>query len=84
MGWFWSCNTKKCIRLKDAYKEKEQIYFKIKEKTDLELSDAKKKIGVFSTVGVEEARILLSKKAEDGKQMAKQMSWWDLIFMLNF
>jgi hypothetical protein len=48
-GWFFSCDNR-CTRLKKIYEEDEKEYLEIKKKIDIELSKAKKNVGVFSYI----------------------------------
>jgi len=47
---------------------------------DALISEAKGSVGIWSTYGVEEVRERFWKAYESGKDFAKRMTWWDVIF----
>jgi hypothetical protein len=48
---------------------------------DAQISEAKKHVGIFSTYGVSEARQLFWKRFGQGKDFAKEQSFWSMLFM---
>lgn len=77
-GWF-SCNAD-CQMLKGKYAKAEHEFNQLKETADLQLSDAKSKLGIFSEYGVEETRDLFWTRFNQGGQFAKRQTMWDALF----
>jgi len=56
-------------------------YNQLKKKYEEALGDARKTVGLFSEYGVEDARRLFWKSWEEGKNFAKRISYYDVIFL---
>lgn len=80
-GWF-TCNGVCQIYKSQMLEDKAHLEMVNKE-YQRTLSEAKSKIGVFSTQSVEETRALFWEKFGQGRQAAKRSTMWDIIFM-NF
>jgi len=78
-GWF-SCDYT-CSRNYDTYMRYEQEYKVILAERERLLTKAKKIVGIFSEYGVAQCRQQFWNAWEQGKAMAKRMSFWDAIFI---
>jgi hypothetical protein len=78
-GYFFRCDDE-CQWKKKAYEAAEAAYNRLKAEEVANLSDAKGKLGIFSEVGVQEARDLFWQRFEAGKGVARRQTKFDAIF----
>ena len=78
-GWFFRCDPI-CNRNYAEYQLKQKIYENLKAQAEEKLSQAKSHLGIFSEVGVEQARGMLYAKVHSGKEFAKRATIWDALF----
>jgi len=77
-GWF-SCDET-CQKYKRTHEAAVAELEVARGEMDAQISAAKRTVGLFSTYGVSEARELFWRRFAQGKQFAKNQSFWDLIF----
>jgi len=80
-GWRWREPYSRLVpeRQKELGLVQRELNMAIKERDAL-VSEAKGAVGIWSTYGVEEVRDRFWKAYESGKDFAKRMTWWDVIF----
>lgn len=78
-GYFFRCDDE-CQWRKKVHQQAEATYNRLKAEETAQISDAKSKLGVFSEVGVQEARDLFWQRFEAGKGVAKRQTKFDAIF----
>lgn len=77
---FFTCD-KRCQYFKGLLSEAEQQLKEVQAEGEARRSDAKKTVGIFSEVAVEEAKMSFWDYFYSGKQFAKRQSMWDAMFM---
>lgn len=78
-GWF-TCDSW-CTRAKNQMQLDKQILDKIRKEGQNRMSDAKATAGIFSEIGVAEAKDSFWEYFSSGKRYAKRQSMWDAMFM---
>lgn len=78
-GWF-SCDAT-CQYHKENMERSRVDYEYVQRQVDSQLSDAKAKLGLLSTVGVVEARDMFWTRFAQGKQFAQRQTKWDALFV---
>lgn len=79
-GWFFSCD-KTCQRNKARMQQAERHLAEVRKVGDEKMREAKRTVGVLSSVAAEEIRESFWQYFDAGKQFAKRRSMWDLFFM---
>mmetsp|Transcript_22891 Transcript_22891/g.33448 ORF Transcript_22891/g.33448 Transcript_22891/m.33448 type:complete len:202 (+) Transcript_22891:324-929(+) len=77
---FFSCDSV-CQEWKEIADSRRRRVDSLQADIDKQLSDAKSKLGLFSEVGVGEARELFWRRFGQGKQFAQRQTKWDALFM---
>ncbi|KAG5182735.1 hypothetical protein JKP88DRAFT_220741 [Tribonema minus] len=78
-GWFWQCddhcqeNYKSFVQAREDLRGKQRSY-------DGKLAEAKSHLGIFSTLGVAEARDLFWRRVAGGREFARRSTLYDAIF----
>ena len=78
-GWFWACESE-CQKNRKEYEEKRQSFETERNIVKNMLSNAKAQLSLFSEVSIEQARALLYQNVDSGKEFAKRMTWYDVLF----
>jgi len=80
-GWRWREPYNRLVpeRKVELAEVQRQFDAAINERNAL-ISEAKGEVGIWSTYGVEEVRDRFWKAYESGKDFAKRMTWWDVVF----
>jgi hypothetical protein len=79
-GWFFSCDST-CQRNKARMQDAEAHLAEVRSTGNARMRDAKRTVGVFSSIAAEEIRDSFWQYFDAGKQFAKRRSMWDLLFM---
>merc|ERR1712048_431382 len=77
---FWSCDEN-CTRAYDKMKMAESEVNRAGRRRDEALSEARREVGIWSPVGVQDVRDSFWSAWKAGKDFAARMSWWDAMFM---
>ena len=80
-GWRWRDPYHKLVPPRQAAVDEARARLReaVREREALQ-SDAKAAVGIWSQYGVDEVRERFWKAYQDGKDFAKRMTWWDVIF----
>lgn len=78
-GWF-SCDST-CQEYKALMESLTQEYNKLHAMQEQALSDAKAKLGILSTIGIDETRQLFWRRFSQGRGFAQRQTKWDALFM---
>mmetsp|Transcript_19750 Transcript_19750/g.45951 ORF Transcript_19750/g.45951 Transcript_19750/m.45951 type:complete len:302 (+) Transcript_19750:86-991(+) len=79
-GWFWTCDSL-CQRNKHRMELAKADLDAIRKEGNARMSDAKAVAGLFSEVGVDEAKESFWSYFSSGTEFAKRQSMWDAMFM---
>jgi len=79
-GWFWRCDSD-CTANYEAYLHERDRVYEAEAQRDAALSKARSIVGIFSEYGVQDTRDLFWTSWEQGKALARRMSFYDAIFM---
>jgi len=77
---FWSCNET-CVRARDSVNMAKAELVQASNRRDQALSEARREVGIWSPVGVQDVRNSFWSAWSSGKDFAARLSWWDAVFM---
>jgi hypothetical protein len=78
-GWFWSCDQN-CQTHKTLYDELNLQLLDLTSRENEKIRDANKEVGIFSSLGVADARERFFESFNWGKKVATNQSKWNLFF----
>jgi len=80
-GWFWSCDER-CQKAYDKFNMARDEVYRVQQKRDRIMTDARREVGIWSVFGVKDVRASFWTAWKSGKDFAARYTMMDAFFMM--